>query len=152
MIGISLEIIHIRKELMLRLKLQHFGHLMQNTDSLEKTLMVGKIESRRRRGWQRTRWLDGIINSMEWDWANSGRWWRTRKLNVLQFLGSQRVRHNLVTEQKQQVEAATICGHRLKWMPFRKLSMSFGKRQRSTRLGGHVVKWNFPFSRKDLFL
>ena len=50
MIGISLEIIHIRKELMLRLKLQHFGHLMQNTDSLEKTLMVGKIESRRRRG------------------------------------------------------------------------------------------------------
>ena len=56
--GISLE------GLMLRLKLQYFGHLMQRTDSLEKTLMLGKIESRRRRGRQRMRWLDGIINAM----------------------------------------------------------------------------------------
>ena len=63
--GISLEIIHIREGLMLRLKLIYFGHLMQKTNSLEKTLMVGKIESRRRRGQQRTRWLDGITNSME---------------------------------------------------------------------------------------
>ena len=46
--------------LMLKLKLQYFGHLMQRTDSLEKTLMLGKIEGRRRRGWQRMRWLDGI--------------------------------------------------------------------------------------------
>ena len=49
---------------MLKLKLQSFGHLMQRTDSLEKTLMLGKIESRRRRGQQRMRWLDGIIDSM----------------------------------------------------------------------------------------
>ena len=48
----------------LLLKLQHFGHLMQRTDSLEKTLMLGKIEGRRRRGQQRMRWLDGITNSM----------------------------------------------------------------------------------------
>ena len=51
--------------LMLKLKLQYFGHLMQRPDSLEKTLMLGKIEGRRRRGGQRMRWLDGIIESMD---------------------------------------------------------------------------------------
>ena len=51
--------------LMLKLKLQYFGHLMQRTDSLEKTLMLGKIEDRRRRGQQRMRWLDGITDSMD---------------------------------------------------------------------------------------
>ena len=50
---------------MLKLKLQYFGHLMQRTDSLEKTLMLGKIEDRRRRGRQRMRWLDGITDSMD---------------------------------------------------------------------------------------
>ena len=50
---------------MLKLKLQYFGHLMQRADSLEKTLMLGKIEGRRRRGQQRMRWLDGIIDSMD---------------------------------------------------------------------------------------
>ena len=50
---------------MLKLKLQHFGHLMPRTDSLEKTLMLGKIEGRRRRGRQRMRWLDGITDSMD---------------------------------------------------------------------------------------
>ena len=50
---------------MLKLKLQYFGHLMQRADSLEKTLMLGKIENRRRRGRQRMRWLDGITNSMD---------------------------------------------------------------------------------------
>ena len=57
--GCSLE------RLMLKLKLQYFGHLMQRTNSLEKTLRLGKIEHRRRRGWQRIRWLDGITNSMD---------------------------------------------------------------------------------------
>ena len=51
--------------LILKLKLQYFGHPMQRTDSLEKTLMLGKIEGRRRRGWQRMRWLDGITDSMD---------------------------------------------------------------------------------------
>ena len=50
---------------MLKLKLQYFGHLMQRTDSLEKTLMLGKIEGRRKRGQQRMRWLDGITDSMD---------------------------------------------------------------------------------------
>ena len=53
------------EELMLKLKLQYFGHLMQRADSLEKTLMLGKIEGRRRRGQQRMRWLDGITNWKE---------------------------------------------------------------------------------------
>ena len=50
---------------MLKLKLQYFGHLMQRTDSLEKTLMLGKIEGRRIRGWQRMKWLDDIMDSMD---------------------------------------------------------------------------------------
>ena len=53
------------ERLMLKLKLQYFGHLIQRTDQLEKTLMLGKIDGRRRRGWQRMRWLDGITDSME---------------------------------------------------------------------------------------
>ena len=56
---------HSLEGLMLKLKLQYFGHLMQRTDSLEKTLMLGKIEGRRRRGRQRMRWLDGITESMD---------------------------------------------------------------------------------------
>ena len=51
--------------MMLKLKLQYFGHLMQRVDSLEKTLMLGGIEGRRSRGWQSMRWLDGIIDSMD---------------------------------------------------------------------------------------
>ena len=53
------------EELMLKLKFQYFGHLTRRADSLEKTVMLGKIEGRRRRGWQRMRWLDGITDSMD---------------------------------------------------------------------------------------
>ena len=84
--------------LMLQLKLQYFGHLMWRTDSLEKILMLEKIEGRRRRGRQRMRWLDGITDLMTWVWASSRSWWWTGKPGVLQSMGSQRVGHDQVTE------------------------------------------------------
>ena len=84
--------------LMLKLKLQYFGHLMWRTDSLEKTLMLGKFEGRRRRGRQRTRCLDGITDSMECVWASSWSWWWTGKPGMLQSMGSQRVGHNQATK------------------------------------------------------
>ena len=72
--------------LMLKLKLQYFGHLTRRTDSLEKTLMLGKTEGRRRRGRQRMRWLDGLTDSM--DMSLRG------KPGMLQSMGSQRVGHD----------------------------------------------------------
>ena len=84
--------------LMLKLKLQYFGHLIWRTDSFEKTLMLRKIEGRRRRGWQRMRSLDGITNSMDMSWASSGSEWWTEEPGILQAMGSQRVRHDWATE------------------------------------------------------
>ena len=83
----------------LKLKLQYFGHLMQRVDSLEKTLMLGGIGGRRRRGRQRMRCL-GMVSPTWWTrvWVNSGSWWWTGRPGVLQFMGSQRVRHDWATE------------------------------------------------------
>ena len=84
--------------LMLKLKLQYSGNLMCRTDSLERTLMLGKIEGRRRRERQRMRRLDGPTDSMDTSLASSGSWWWTGKLGVLQSMGSQRTRQHWVTE------------------------------------------------------
>ena len=76
----------------------YFGHLMWRTDSLEKTLMLGKIEGGRRRGRQGMKWLDGILTRWTWVWASSGSWWWTGRPGVLQSMRLQRAGHNWVTE------------------------------------------------------
>ena len=90
--GISLE------GMMLKLKLQYYGHLMWRVDSLEKTLMLGGIGGRRRRGRQRMRLVDGITIWWTWVWVNSGSWWWTGRPCVLWFIGLQRVGHNWATK------------------------------------------------------
>ena len=86
------------KGLMLKLKLQYFGHLMRRVDPLEKILMLGGIGGKRRRGQQRMRWLDGITDLMDVSLSELRNWWWTGRPGVLQFMWLQRVRHDWATE------------------------------------------------------
>ena len=127
--------------LLLKLKLQYYGHLMQRADSLEKTLVLGKIESKRRRratedemvGWHHR-------HQRTWVWANSGRWWRTGKPGVLQFMGSQSqtrlsnwtTRHS--TYPKKQFHLSFI------WVGNTKFShrLTCGSSERREQIYGHI--------------
>ena len=105
--------------LMLKLNFQYFGHLMQRADSLEKTLMLGKIEGRRRRGRPPTRWT--------WVWVNSGSWWWTGRPGVLRFMGSQ----SDTTEPVNWTELNWSTGHRTVYrlrQPYRE-SLHLGQTQ-----------------------
>ena len=91
------------ERLMLKLKFQYFGHLMRQADTLEKTLMLGKMEGgRRRQRWDNRGWDGWIASPTQWTWvwASSRRWWRTGKPGVLPFMGQQRVGHDSATEQQ----------------------------------------------------
>ena len=102
--GISLE------GMMLKLKLQYFGHLMQRFDSLEKTLMLGRIRGRSRRGRQRMRWLDGTTDSMNVSLSELQELMMDRRPGALWFMWSQRVGHHWATELKSRSGLASSSG------------------------------------------
>ena len=90
--------------LMLKLKLQYFGHLMQRVDSLEKTLMLGGIGGRQRRGQQRMRWWMALPTWWTWVWVDSGSWWWTGRPGELQSMVLQRVGHDWATELNWNIQ------------------------------------------------
>ena len=87
--------------LMLKLKLQYFGHLMGTVNSLGKSLMLGNIEGRRKRGHQRMRWWDGITNAIDMNLGKFRRWLGTGRPGMIQSMRSQSIRHDWETEQQQ---------------------------------------------------
>ena len=102
--------------LMLKLHLQYFSHMMGRANSLEKTLMLGKIEGKRRRGWQKMSWLDGIIDSVDMNFSKFQEIVRIGKPGMLQTMGLQTVGHNLANEQQQTYLWVRLRAH--EWDPY----------------------------------
>ena len=109
--------------LMLKLKLQYFGHLMWRTKSLEKTLMLGKIEGERRRGWQRMRWLDGITDAMDMSLSRLRELVMDREDWFVQSMGLQRVGHNWELNWTGLVKRGYLHQHwgHVAWSPIQSL-------------------------------
>ena len=129
--------------LMLKLKLQYFGHPMWTADSSEKSLMMGRIEGRRRRGRQRMRWLDGITDAMDMNLGQLRRCWETERPAI----GVQRVGHDWVTEQHLKGNVLLPASHLLPCLEQKTITETslykWNKRHREGKwlAQGHLAQW-----------
>ena len=133
----------------------HWKDLMQKADSLEKTLMLGKIEGKRRRGRQRMRYLGDVTDSMDMSLSKLWEKWRTGKPGVVQFMGSQRVGHNLVT--KQQIKKNEIMPFAAMWVQLEMIVVSEVSQRDSKAIWYHLnvepeiwCKWICLWNRKRI--
>ena len=118
------------ERLMLKLKVQYLGHLFQRADSLEKTLMLGKIEGKRRRGGRGWDGWMAALTQWTWVWANARRWWRIGKPGVLQSMGSQRVSPDLGQQQsagRERCGAQVAAGDGMTWIALQETLHFTGK-------------------------